>query len=214
MRNFTAQRILFSLTAAAALIVTSACTQLKQSQPEPYFAETPAPPKQELRWSNGKAPKTLDPAKAAAAPETDIARALYEGLTDLDPRTLEPVPAAAEKWESSEDNLTWKFFLREDAVWSNGKKVTAADFARSIRRLAQPGTETAHKDLLANFRGLNTQLKVAEPKPSQEPIAANVSPTPAASGPIPTPSASPAAPEQGIVAESSIVLRIDLVHPD
>jgi len=209
MRNFTAQRILFSLTAAAALFSAS-CTQLKQPQPEPFFAETAAPPKQELRWSNGKSPKSLDPAKAAAAPETDIARALYEGLTDLDPRTLEAIPAAAEKWEPSEDNRTWKFFLRDDAVWSNGKKVTADDFVRSIKRLAEPGTETAHKDLLTNFRGLSLQPKVAEPNPVQDTVAANVSP----SSPTPSPSATPVVPERGITAESPTVLRIELIHPD
>ena len=111
MRNITAQRIVLSLTAAAALIAAS-CTQLKQPEPESYFADTAAPPKQELRWSNGKSPKSLDPAKAATAPETDIARALYEGLTDLDPRTLEPIPAVAERWESADENRTWRFYLR------------------------------------------------------------------------------------------------------
>jgi len=213
MRNFTAQRIFVSLTAAAALIFAS-CTQLKQPQPEPYFAETAAPPKQEFRWSNGKTPKSLDPAKAASAPETDVARALYEGLTDLDPRTLEAVPAAAEKWEPSEDNRTWKFFLREDAVWSNGKKVTAEDFVRSIKRLGEPGTETAHRDLLANFRGLNTPPKAAEARTDQ--VAANTAASPVPSGSVaaPSPSATPAVPEQGIVAESPTVVRIDLVHPD
>ncbi len=200
--------MLICLTAAAALL-SAACTQLKQPEPAPYFAETPAPPKQELRWSNGKSPKSLDPAKAASAPETDVARALYEGLTDLDPQTLDPVPAAAEKWEASDDNRTWKFFLRDDAVWSNGKKVTAEDFARSIKRLGEPGTETAHRDLLANLRGLNSPAKSLDPKPLVN--AANTAVPPEAS---PSPTPTPANPEQGIVAESPRVLRIDLVHPD
>ena len=213
MRKLTAQRILISLTAAAAFLLTS-CTQLKQPQPEPYFAETAAPPKQELRWSNGKSPKSLDPAKAASAPETDVARALYEGLTDLDPRTLEAVPAAAEKWEPSEDNRTWKFFLREDAVWSNGKKVTAEDFVRSIKRLGEPGTETAHRDLLANFRGLNTQPKAKETNTNQANANTAASPSPSSSIAAPSPSATPMVSEQGIVAESPTVVRIDLIHPD
>lgn len=213
MRKHTAQGILISLTAAAALVFAS-CTQLKQPQPEPYFAETAAPPKQELRWSNGKSPKSLDPAKAASAPETDVARALYEGLTDLDPRTLEAVPAAAEKWEPSEDNRTWKFYLREDAVWSNGKEVTAEDFVRSIKRLGEPGTETAHKDLLANFRGLNTPQKVVEANTNQAAANTSASPVPSATVPAASPTATPSVPEQGIVAESPTVVRIDLIHPD
>ena len=205
------------MTAAAALLAASACNQLKQPEPEPYFAETPAPPKQELRWSNGKAPKSLDPAKAAAAPETDIARALYEGLTDLDPRTLEAVPAAAEKWEASDENKTWRFYLREDAVWSNGKKVTAEDFVRSIKRLGELEAGAAHRALLVNFRGLPPAKKIDAETTGKQPTPSAVPTAPSGAvelSPTPTPSSTPSVPERGIVAESSSVVRIDLVHPD
>src|SRR5687768_12369940 len=87
----------------------SACSELEKPKPEPFYAETTPPPKQEFRWSNGKTPKTFDPALASAPPETDIVRAIYEGLTDTDPKTLKPVPATAERWESSEDFKTWTF---------------------------------------------------------------------------------------------------------
>ena len=51
----------------------------------------------------------------------------YEGETEID---LEGkvAPAAAEKWEISEDGLTWKFNLRKNAKWPNGDPVTAHDF--------------------------------------------------------------------------------------
>ena len=219
MRNHSAQRYLISLTATTAFLLFSACTQLKQPEPAPYFAETAAPPMQELRWSNGKAPKSLDPAKASAAPETDIARALYEGLTDLDPKTLDAVPAAAEKWESSEDRRTWRFYLRDDAVWSNGKKLKAQDFVRSWKRLVELGDETAHKELLANIRGLEKKAAgVQDPKlpdfipsPSPEPANANSA---NANGTAPSPARSPAAANEGVVAESETIVRVELIHPD
>src|SRR6185436_12476900 len=83
---------------SAALTFLSASADIERPQPEPFYAETTPPAKQEFRWSNGKAPKSFDPARAAAAPETDIVRALFEGLTDIDAHTLKEVPAAAEKW--------------------------------------------------------------------------------------------------------------------
>lgn len=99
-------------------------------------------------------PKHLDPARAAAAPETDIVRAMYEGLTEIDPVTLEAIPGVAEKWTSSKDLKTWTFTLRENAVWSNGKPVTAQDFFLSWFRLAELGTKAAHPKLRSNIVGL------------------------------------------------------------
>lgn len=208
------------MTALAALLWMSACTQLKQPEPEPYFAETPPPPKQELRWSNGKSPKSLDPAQAAAAPETDIARALYEGLTDLDPKTLVEIPAIAEKWESVDDDRTWRFFLREDAVWTNGQPVTAQDFERSWKRLRDLGEKTAHRNLLLNIRGFQKQLKDL-PEATDPDFLVPTETLPEVAGvPSASPSASPSPtdvkPEEkiGVVAENDSVLRVELLYPD
>src|SRR5829696_1371848 len=70
------------------LVFLSACNELEKPKTEPFYAQTAPPPKQEFRWSNGKMPKSFDPATASAAPETDVVRALFEGLTDIDAKTL------------------------------------------------------------------------------------------------------------------------------
>lgn len=137
------------------------CSELEKPKPEPFYAETTPPPKQEFRWSNGKMPKSFDPALASAAPETDVARAIYEGLTETDSKTLNPVPAVAEKWESSEDFKTWTFHLRKNAKWSNGETVTAADFVRSWKRLADMGEKVSHHKLLKNVVGMRTPETIA-----------------------------------------------------
>jgi oligopeptide transport system substrate-binding protein len=145
----------FSRTVLLALIsfVFTACTQLEKPVADPFYAETKPPPKQEFRWSNGKMPKSFDPARASSPPETDIVRAVFDGLTDIDAKSLDVKPAVAEKWTSSEDLKTWTFILRADAKWSNGKPVTAEDFVRSWRRLAEMGDAVAHKALLNNITG-------------------------------------------------------------
>jgi oligopeptide transport system substrate-binding protein len=130
-----------------------ACTDLQKPKLEEFYGAVKPPKKQEFRWSNGRLPKQLDPALASAPPETDFVRAVYEGLTDLDAKTLAPVPAVAESWEVSDDGRTWTFHLRKDAQWSNGTPVTAKDFARSWRRLAEMGTAVPHSKLLKNIVG-------------------------------------------------------------
>lgn len=164
-----------------AAIIFAGCTELQKTAPEPFFAVTPPPPIQEFRWSNGKLPKSLDPAEAAAPPETDITRAIYEGLTEVDPRTLEARPAAAESWESSDDKREWTFHLRTDAKWSNGDDVNAEDFVRSWKRLAAKAETIPHKALLINFADLTTKEisddapAEAKPTPNTRPNAANTS---------------------------------------
>ena len=139
-----------------ACLVHSGC--FATSQPSTYYGKIVTPRSQEFRWSNGGLPQTFDPAFAAAPPDTDAVRALFEGLTDYDPKTLTPVPAVATHWESSNDGRVWTFYLRDNARWSNGEKVTAADFVRSWERTLKIGPLAPHTDLLSNIEGATPSI--------------------------------------------------------
>ena len=162
------QRFLIFVLAFVTLLVSS-CTQIQKPAAEPFFAVSPPPPKQEFRWSNGKMPKSIDPARAAAAPETDIVRAIFEGLTEIDAKTLNAIPAVAEKWSASDDKRVWTFQLRKDARWSNGKHVTADDFVLSWKRLASLGDITAHRELIQNIVGLKAEKSGSIPQAIDSP---------------------------------------------
>ncbi|MBK6724385.1 MAG: peptide ABC transporter substrate-binding protein [Acidobacteria bacterium] len=160
MRSFSSKFLeTKALAVLFAALIMSGCTELQQPKIEPFIAVTGPPPKQELRWSNGKMPKSLDPARAAAAPETDIVRAVYDGLTELDGKALKATPAIAEDWESSENDRVWTFTLRKDARWSNGERITANDFVRSWKRLAALGDKAANRFLFQNIVGMNDKRK-------------------------------------------------------
>lgn len=146
---------------AFALLFT-ACNQIERPKTEPFYAQTAPPPRQEFRWSNGKTPKSFDPARAAAAPETDIVRAVYEGLTDLDAKTLKAIPGVAERWESTPDFKVWTFHLRSDARWSNGDTVDALDFVTSWKRLADMREKAANSYLFQNIAGMKMPVPAVE----------------------------------------------------
>src|SRR5687768_2263747 len=159
------------------------CNERERSKSEPYYAEATPPRLQEFRWSNGRIPKSLDPAKATAPPETDLVRAVFEGLTELDSATLDAMPAVAERWTASEDFRTWTFQLRADARWSNGRPISAEDFVRSWKRLGQL-SESAHRDPLTNLVGFPVKQRdktapVTQPLPS--PTGQDALPSPTAS---------------------------------
>ncbi|MCC5860824.1 MAG: peptide ABC transporter substrate-binding protein [Gammaproteobacteria bacterium] len=95
--------------------------------------------RQVLRRGNGAEPQSLDPHKSEGVPESNLQRDLYEGLTSSG-ADGEIVPGVAESWEVSEDGLVYTFHLRDNARWSNGDPVTAADFEYSLRRSVDPAT--------------------------------------------------------------------------
>ena len=203
------------LSALVVAICFTGCSTIEKPVTSPYFAEVVTPPaKKEFRWSNGKLPKSLDPALAAAPPETDVVRAIYEGLTSTDPKTLEAVPAVSEKWSVSEDGKTWRFQIRKDAVWSNSEPVKASDFVFSWNRLYELGGKAAHPELLKNF----AKIKQPAAKPSQTPWASD-EPPPLIQKPTPLPQteSSAKATEEMVLdvkAEGDNVLVIKLETPD
>ena len=142
------------------LVFLTSCSELEKPATQPFYSQTAPPPKQEFRWSNGRTPKSFDPALASASPETDIVRAVFEGLTDTDPKTLEVIPAIATEWTSAENNKVWTFKLRRNAKWSNGKTVTAEDFVRSWKRLADMQGKISHPNLLKNIVGMPVETEI------------------------------------------------------
>ena len=91
-----------------------------------------------LHVGNGDEPQELDPHIVTGVIESRLCMALLEGLVGWHPKGLGLIPGVAESWEQSKDDKTYLFRLREDAKWSNGEPVTAADFVYSWRRALLP----------------------------------------------------------------------------
>jgi oligopeptide transport system substrate-binding protein len=86
---------------------------------------------------------TLDLNEMSYMQDFRLTYAIREGLYQLEPHTLRPVPGNAVSHELSDDKLVWTFHLRPDARWSNGDPVTAQDYVFSWQwMLEQPGEYT------------------------------------------------------------------------
>ena len=64
-----------------------------------------------------------------------------EGLVQLGPEGG-LIPAQAERWEISEDRLSYTFFLRRDNRWYDGTTVTAPDYRAAFIYQMEPGRES------------------------------------------------------------------------
>lgn len=83
-------------------------------------------------------PVDLDPHIVTGIAEGKVLWTLLEPLAAIDPTTLRPVPALAERWDISPDAMTYTFHLHADARWSNGDPVVAQDVIGSWRRILTP----------------------------------------------------------------------------
>ena len=82
---------------------------------------------------------TLDPHINFLAWEGWVLDDAYEGLVANDAAGA-VIPGAAEKWDISDDGLTYTFHLRDGLKWSNGDPLKAQDFVDGIIRTISPET--------------------------------------------------------------------------
>ena len=99
-----------------------------------------------LDIANGGEPLSLDPHKATGTWENNIIGNMFMGLTTEDEQAR-PIPGMAERWEVSEDGLTWTFFLRE-IYWSDGEACDAHDLEFAYQRILDPETLAEYAPLL------------------------------------------------------------------
>ena len=101
-----------------------------------------------LHVGNGTEPEELDPHIIKGIPEHRIVSTLFEGLVNVDPVDLHPIPGTAESWEISPDGKRYTFHLRSNARWSNGDPVTAQDFIYAWKRILSPGLGSEYAYML------------------------------------------------------------------
>ncbi|MBQ3239960.1 MAG: peptide ABC transporter substrate-binding protein [Akkermansia sp.] len=106
-----------------------------------------------LLVGNNQEPLSLDPHKATSVADGKIITALLEGLVRPDAEEAARVhPGAAESWEHNDAADEWTFHLRQDGVWSDGKPVTAQDFAYAFRRMLHPQFAGKYAEMLYPLR--------------------------------------------------------------
>ncbi len=102
-----------------------------------------------LLLGNGDEPKALDPHLISSVGDSNIMRALFEGLVTYHPsEDATHAPGVAERWEHNEDYTEWTFHLRDDARWSNGDPVTAGDFVYAYNRILHPDLGSPYASML------------------------------------------------------------------
>ena len=134
MREMRSVYPAFCFACVLALLLSSCSSSAKNK----YWGRTVAPTENVFKYVTGSEPESLDPAIPNGQPEARILMALYDGLIEYHPVTMEPIPALAESWEIKEGGTEYIFHLRKNGKFSNGDPITANDFVYTIRRGFKP----------------------------------------------------------------------------
>ena len=103
-------------------------------------------------------PPTLDPHLTTDATSAQVIVEVFGGLVTID-RNLDVVPDLAESWDISGDGRVYTFRIRPDAVFHDGKPVTAEDVRWSLERATDPLTEAPNVDqYLGDIVGVDAKL--------------------------------------------------------
>jgi oligopeptide transport system substrate-binding protein len=162
-------RIIPALLLAACVLVSLSCNVASGN--EEFFGRTTPPDRNILRYVNGGEPESFDPAISSGQPEARIYMALFEGLVEYDPKSLDAIPAIAERWDINNDSSEFVFHLRHNARWSNGDPINAQDFIYSLRRALSPEVESRTANLayyIKNAQAFNSKsVFVHDPQTNQ-----------------------------------------------
>jgi peptide/nickel transport system substrate-binding protein len=122
-------------------------------------------------------PSNLLPPLAVETVARDIGDQVYERLADLAPGAA-PIdsgayrPALASRWERV-DSLTWRFHLRPEARWQDGRPVTAEDVRFSFEAFGDSVLDPparpyiAHRVTVVPEDSATLLIRFAEPSPEQ-----------------------------------------------
>lgn len=155
---------LLSLTLAACLFAgtLTGCgsTDSKKTDAPVSSQEALASGENTLRLNLASEPKYLDPALNSTVDGGCLAVNSFVGLftTNSD---KEIVPALVDKYEVSDDQLTYTFTLKDGLKWSDGSELTAADFEYAWKRAANPETAADYSYLFDIFaKGKDGEINV------------------------------------------------------
>lgn len=135
MAHISFSQTRLSLAIVVLSLIINSCTSSANNR---FYGKTEAPKENVMKYISGSEPESLDPQVPTGQPEARVLMSMYDGLLEYHPKTMEPMPAIAESWETSKDGMEYLFHLRKNAKFSNGAPITAKDFVYTLRRAMSP----------------------------------------------------------------------------
>jgi peptide/nickel transport system substrate-binding protein len=93
----------------------------------------------------------LNPILSVDTSSAQVNTYLYNTLVALDPDDASVIPELAERWEVSDDNLTYTFYLRQDVLWHDGEPFDANDVKFTFDSILDPDINSPRRSVLEDL---------------------------------------------------------------
>lgn len=98
-------------------------------------------------------PRFINPVYANSDVDRDLVQLIFSGLMKYD-ENMNIVPDLAEKYEIEGEGEIYKFYLKENLFWQDGKAITADDVIFTVQTIQNPDFKSP---LQANWVGIETE---------------------------------------------------------
>ena len=103
--------------------------------------------------------ESLDPQIATDGTSFEVIADYTDGLMQMD-ADGNAVEALAESYDLSDDGTVYTFHIREDANWSNGEPVTAADFVFAWQRAVDPNVASEYSYMMSDIGQIKNAAEI------------------------------------------------------
>lgn len=106
-------------------VVLAGCGSKETTAPKENQEQQEAEVQSTLVFGRGGDSVSLDPANVTDGESLNVTKNIFDTLVDYKEGNTEIEPALAEKWEASEDGLTWTFYLKQGVKFHDGTDFNA-----------------------------------------------------------------------------------------
>ncbi|HBV01148.1 MAG TPA: hypothetical protein DEF00_01990 [Candidatus Taylorbacteria bacterium] len=154
LKNFSPVEKLISTVFVITLIIGAASLLYKVNAM--FLIEIPTPGG-ELREGIIGSPRFINPLLSLSDADRDLATLIYSGLLKATPEG-KLVPDIADRYEISKDGLSYTFYIRENARFHDGVKVTSDDVLFTLQKAQDPALKSPKR---ASWEGVTVE-KIGE----------------------------------------------------
>ncbi len=106
-----------------------------------------------LNYAFAQQIRDFNPLTATGGVQAEMIRLIFNSLIQYDVDLTEKIPALAESYEVSDDNLTIVFHLRDGVTWHDGEPFTAEDVEYTYTMALNPATGSIYTERLRSIEG-------------------------------------------------------------